>query len=191
MNGYDLDATYRLPRTALGNFTVNTTWSYLNDFHSYTSASAPRTDLLGTNSAAVAGATPKWRSNSTVTWRNRGWTAGLSANYLGSYTDSGATTTAAIYESLGRPGYITPVATNGTTVYRYTVSDSIDYNAYLSYNFRNHSNKLLNRTSIRVGVINLFDKIPPLASDSRGYDPSLYNQMARGRSWSFQLTKTF
>lgn len=191
VNGYDLDATYRLPRTALGNFTVNTTWSYLNDFHSYTSASAPRTDLLGTNSAAVAGATPKWRSNSTVTWRNRGWTAGLSANYLGSYTDSGATTTAAIYESLGRPGYITPVATNGTTVYRYTVSDSIDYNAYLSYNFRNHSNKLLNRTSIRVGVINLFDKIPPLASDSRGYDPSLYNQMARGRSWSFQLTKTF
>jgi hypothetical protein len=77
VNGYDLDATYRLPRTALGNFTVNTTWSYLNDFHSYTSTSAPRTDLLGTNSAAVAGATPKWRSNSTVTWRNRGWTAFL------------------------------------------------------------------------------------------------------------------
>jgi outer membrane receptor protein involved in Fe transport len=71
------------------------------------------------------------------------------------------------------------------------VRDSISYNAYLSYNFRNHANKLLNRTSVRVGVINLFDKIPPLSSDSRGYDPSLYNQMARGRSWSLQLTTRF
>jgi iron complex outermembrane recepter protein len=191
VNGYDLDATYRLPRTPIGNFSVSTTWSYLNDFHAYNSAGAPRTELRETNAAAVAGATPKWRGLTTVTWRNRGWTAGLSANYLGTYTDSGATTTAAIYDSLGQPGYITPVRTNGTTVYRYTVDDSISYNAYLSYSFRNHRSALLNRTSIRVGVINLLDDIPPLSSDSRGYDPSLYNQMARGRSWSVQLTKRF
>jgi len=191
VNGYDFDVTYRLPRTPIGNFSLSTTWSYINDFHAYNSAGAPRTELLETNAAAVAGATPKWRSNSTVTWRKKAWTAGLSANYLGTYTDSGATTTATIYDSLGQPDYITPVVTNGTTVYRYTVRDSISYNAYLSYNFRNHANKLLNRTSVRVGVINLFDKIPPLSSDSRGYDPSLYNQMARGRSWSLQLTTRF
>jgi outer membrane receptor protein involved in Fe transport len=189
VNGYDLDATYRLPRTPLGNFSLSTTWSYLNDFHAYNSAGASRTELLETNAAAVAGATPKWRSNSTLTWRNKGWTAGLSANYIGSYTDSGATTTVDIYESLGRPDYITPVLTNGTTVYRFTVRDSISYNAYISYRVPASSDSWLADTSIRVGVINLFDKIPPLASDSRGYDPSLYNLMARGRSWSLQITK--
>jgi outer membrane receptor protein involved in Fe transport len=49
----------------------------------------------------------------------------------------------------------------------------------------------LNNTSVRVGVNNLFDAEPPLSSDSRGYDPSLYNTMARGRSYSLQLTKKF
>lgn len=191
VNGYDFDATYRLPRTPLGNFSVSTKWSYINDFHAYNRAGAPRTELLETNATAVAGATPKWRGNNTITWRNRGWTAGLTANYIGGYTDSGATTTAATYDTLGQPDYITPVVTNGTTVYRFTVGDSISYNAYVSYNFRNHRSKLLNRTSIRVGVINLLDKVPPLSSDSRGYDPSLYNQMARGRSWNVQLTKRF
>jgi hypothetical protein len=35
----------------------------------------------------------------------------------------------------------------------------------------------------------MFNTKPPLSSDSRGYDPSVYNQMARGQSWSLQLTK--
>jgi iron complex outermembrane recepter protein len=189
VNGYDFDLTYRLPRTRVGNFSLSSTWTYLNDFHAYNRDGAPRTELRWTNAAAVAGATPKWRGTTTLTWRNQAWTSGLSANYIGTYTDSGATTTAAIYESLGQPDYIAPVLTNGTTVYRYTVRDAISYNAYLSYNFRNHENPFLKRTVLRVGVINLFDTVPPLSSDSRGYDPSLYNQMARGRSWNVQLTK--
>ena len=44
-------------------------------------------------------------------------------------------------------------------------------------------------TSLTVGVNNLFDAKPPLSADSRGYEPSLYNVMARGLTWSAQVTK--
>ena len=81
-----------------------------------------------------------------------------------------------------------PVFTNGSTVYRYRVGDAISYNASVSYRIRTGS-KWLNDTTVRVGVVNLFNAIPPLSSDSRGYDPSVYNLMARGQSWSVQLTK--
>ena len=43
--------------------------------------------------------------------------------------------------------------------------------------------------NIRLGVNNLFDAKPPLSADSRGYEPALYNVMARGLTWSVQVTK--
>jgi iron complex outermembrane recepter protein len=190
VNGFDFDATYRLPRNALGNFTFSTTWTYLNDFHSYDSPGASRNELRSSNSAAVGGASPKWRGNASVNWRKKQWSAGVSAYYLGEYTDAGATTNAATYESLGRPSYIQPFFTNGAFSYRYLVEDSVSVNAHVIYRIKSE-NHWFDGTSIRLGVVNAFDQIPPLSSDSRGYDPSLYNQMARGRSWSVQLTKRF
>lgn len=188
VNGFDFDLSYRFPKWSIGNFTFNTTWTYLNDFHAYNSAGAARVDLRDTNSAAVGGASPKWRGNASLTWRRNQWGAGLAGYYTGTYTDSGATTTQATWESLGSPTYIVPVVTNGTTVYRYKVRDSIMTNAYVSYRLKTQ-NKWTNDTTIRVGVVNLFDRVPPLSADSRGYDPSVYNLMARGLSWSVQLTK--
>lgn len=190
VNGFDLDATYRLPRLQAGNFTVSTTWTYLNDFHTYAAAGAPRTELRWNNSAAVGGATPKWRGNINVTWRKGAWGAGVSAYYIGNYSDSGATTTQSIYESLGSPSYIQPLFNNGSYSYRYIVEDSISYNANISYRIRSKQ-RWLDHTTLRLGVVNLTDETPPLSSDSRGYDPSIYNQMARGRSWSLQVTKKF
>lgn len=189
VNGFDFDVNYRLPRTSLGNFTFGTTWTYLNDFHAYNAANAPRTDLRWGNSAAVGGAAPKWRGSASITWRRDRWGAGFSAYYTGDYTDAGATTTAATFESLGSPSYIAPVFTGGSAVYRYVVSDAMNYNANISYRIPAKNEGWLGGTTIRLGVINLFDKTPPLSSDSRGYDPSVYNQMARGRSWSLQITK--
>jgi outer membrane receptor protein involved in Fe transport len=188
VNGMDYDLTYRFPAMALGNFTFNTTWTKLIDFHAYNAAGAARTELLWGNSAAVGGATPKWRGSATLNWRRKQWNAGVSAYYIGDYSDAGATTTQSIAESLGNPKYIAPVFTNGSTVYRYRVSDSISYNANVSYRFRTN-NKWTNDLTVRLGVVNALNAIPPLSSDSRGYDPSIYNLMARGRSWSIQLTK--
>jgi iron complex outermembrane receptor protein len=190
VNGYDFDVTYKFPRMALGNFTLNTSWTYLNDFHAYNSAGASRTDLRWSNSTNVGGAAPKWRGTTTLSWRKRQWSASLAAFYTGNYADAGATTTQTIYDSLGQPSYITPYFTNGAFSYRYVVSDSISYNASVAYRFR-AKNKWVGDTTVRFGVVNLLDKEPPLSSDSRGYDPSVYNLMARGRTYSLQLTRQF
>ena len=190
VNGYDFDVTYKFPRMALGNFTLNTSWTYLNDFHAYNSAGASRTDLRWSNSANVGGAAPKWRGTTTLSWRKQRWSASLAAFYTGNYADAGATTTQTIYDSLGQPSYITPYFTNGAFSYRYVVSDSISYNTSVAYRFR-AKNKWVGDTTVRVGVVNLLDKEPPLSSDSRGYDPSVYNLMARGRTYSLQLTRQF
>ena len=188
VNGFDLDLNYRLPELGIGNFTFNTSWTYLNDFHTYAATGAPRTELRESNAAAVGGASPKWRGTATVSWRRKAWSAGFGAYYIGKYTDSGATATLTQYNDLGQPGYLQPVFTNGNTVYRFVVDDSVTCNAYVGYRFAARQ-RWLNQTSVRLGVNNLFDAKPPLSSDSRGYDVGLYNTLARGLSWSVQLTK--
>jgi outer membrane receptor protein involved in Fe transport len=188
VSGVDIDLTYRLPRTPVGTFAFNTSWTYLREFYAYNAADAPRTELRNSNAAAVGGASPEWRGSASLTWRKSNWRAGFSAYYIGNYTDSGAATTQATYESLGSPSYLRPFFTNGSYTYRYVVHDSISCNAFVSYRLR-AKGRWLNDTTVRFGMVNLFDRIPPLSSDSRGYDPALYNGMARGRTWSLQLTK--
>jgi outer membrane receptor protein involved in Fe transport len=188
VNGFDFDVNYVFPRLALGNLTFNTNWTLLNDFHAYNAPGAPRTEYRDGNSANVGGSTPKWRGSATLTWRRQAWGAGIGFYYIGRYTDLNATTTQAIYESLGSPGYIQPIFNNGAYSYRYVVHDSKSSNVYLSYRV-SAKNRYLNDTNIRFGVNNVLDAKPPLSADSRGYDVAVYNTMARGRTFSLQLTK--
>jgi len=187
-NDFDFDVNYRFPALAVGQLNFNTNWTYLNDFHAYTAAGSPRTEYRDGNSANVGGATPKWRGGSTLTWRKKQWGAGLGFYYIGRFTDLNATTTKAVWDGLGNPAYIQPVFTNGAYSYRYVVHDSKTYNLYVSYRVA-ASSRWLNQMNIRVGVNNLFDAEPPLSADSRGYEPSLHNVMARGRTYSLQVTK--
>lgn len=187
VNGMDLDLNYRLPPTSLGDFTFDSAWTYLIDFYSYDAPGRPKTVLRGQNSFVATGAAV-WRGTTSLTWRLRQWGAGLSAYYIGSYQDSNATTTQSIYQSLGSPGYIAQVYTGGAWTYRYVVHDSLTYNAYVSYRIK-AKNRYLNDTAIRVGVVNLLNAKPPLSSDSHGYDPAVYNNLARGLAWSVQVTK--
>jgi outer membrane receptor protein involved in Fe transport len=188
VNGFDFDVNYRLPQFTVGQFTVNTSWTYLNDYHAYTAKGAARTEYRDGNSVNVGGATPKWRGSATLTWRKKQWGAGLGFYYTGRFTDLNATTTATQYADLGAPGYLQPVFTNGAYSYRYVVHDSKSYNVFASYRFAAKS-RWLNQTSIRFGVNNVFNAEPPLSADSRGYEPSLYNVLARGRTYSLQVTK--
>jgi iron complex outermembrane receptor protein len=183
VSGVDLDATWRLPETAMGRFTLNTTWTHLDRYYSYDTVGAPKRELRGQNGAAV------WRGHASLAWRWRNWRAGVSAHYVGPYLDSGTTTSASTYASVGSPGYIRPVFTNGALTYRYRVADTTTYNAYLSWRLRTAN--VFDDTTLRLGVVNLLGTEPPLSSDSRGYDASVYNRLARGRSWSVQVTKRF
>ncbi len=188
INGFDFDLSYRLPRMELGNFTFSTNWSYLRDFHTYTAAGSARTELRESNGFDVGGATPKWRGATTASWNRRQWGAGVGFYYIGRYTDTGATTTLATWQALGEPGYIQPVLNNGAKAYRYVVHDSKSYNIFATYRVRS-ARRYLDDLSIRLGVNNVLDAKPPLSSDSRGYEVGLYNTLARGRSYSIQVTK--
>ncbi len=187
-NGFDFDINYRLPQWSIGQFNFNTNWTYLNDFHAYTAAGAPRTNYKAGNSANVGGAVADWRGSTTLSWRKKQWGAGLGMYYIASYTDVNATTTQAVWDSLGNPTYIKPIFNNGAYSYRYVVHDTKNYNVYVSYRI-SAQNRWLNDTRLRLGVNNLFDAKPPLSADSRGYEVGLYNTMARGLTWSFQATK--
>jgi hypothetical protein len=188
VNGFDFDVNYRFPQLAIGQFNTGTSWTYLNDFHAYSAPGAPRTEYRNGNSANVGGATPIWRGNATLSWRKKQWGAGLGFYYTGRVTDVNATTTQAVWDSLGNPGYIQPIFNNGAYSYRYVIHDSKSYNVFVSYRL-SARNRWLNQTSFRLGVNNVFDAQPPLSADSRGYEPSLYNVLARGRTYSLQITK--
>lgn len=187
-NGFDFNVNYRFPKVAIGQFNIGTDWSYLNDFHAYTAVGAPRTNYRNGNSANVGGALPIWRGSTTLSWRWKNWSAGLGHYYIGSYTDVNATATATQFRDLGEPSYIKPIFNNGNFVYRYVVHDTNSYNIFGTYRFSSQ-NTWLKDTSVRVGVNNVLNATPPLSADSRGYEVSLYNVMARGRTYSLQVTK--
>jgi outer membrane receptor protein involved in Fe transport len=189
VNGVDLNLNWRFAPGALGSFTFDTLWTYLIDFYSYDAPGKPKTVLRGQNSFAAGGAAV-WRGTTTLSWQRQHWGAGLSAYYIGSYQDSNATTTPGLYQSLGSPGYIAQVYTGGVWTYRYVVHDSLTYNAYVTYRV-SAKNRYLNDTTLRLGVVNLLNAKPPLSSDSRGYDPGVYNVLARGWSWSVELGRKF
>ncbi|MDP3069212.1 MAG: TonB-dependent receptor [Opitutaceae bacterium] len=187
-NGFDFDINYRFPSFPIGQFTFNTNWTYVNDFHAYSAPGSPRTEYKGGNSANVGGALPDWRGSTTLSWRKKQWGAGVGLYYIASFTEVNATTTQAIWDGLGNPSYIKPIFNNGAYSYRYVVHDSKTYNLHLTYRVV-AQNRWLNQTSVRLGVNNVFNAEPPLSADSRGYEPSLYNVMARGRTYSLQITK--
>ena len=188
VNGFDFDVNYRFPKMVLGNFTLNSNWTKLVAFYTNTTASVPRTELLESNAAAAGGASPKWRGTTTLSWRRNQWGAGLGFYYIARYTDSGATTTQGVYDTLGNPSYIQPYFTNGSTSYRMVVHDSKAYNANLSYRF-GADHRWLKETTLRLSVNNVLNAVPPLSSVTNGYDAAVYNTMARGRTYLLSLTK--
>ena len=188
INGFDFNGHYRFLPTAIGTFSLNTTWIYLNDFHRYRSANSLRWECRGTNTVNPA---PVWRGSATLAWQRGPWGAGLGFYYTGRYAATlDAVTTPAIWESLGRPAYIQPVFNNGAYQYGYVVHDTKTYNLSVTYRGAKEA-RFLKRTTLRLGITNLFDAKPPLSPYySQGYDVTLYNGMARGRTYSFELKRS-
>jgi outer membrane receptor protein involved in Fe transport len=186
--GFDLGLRYVLPRLPIGNIVLNSDWSYLVKSRSLQQpANLP---AIENNDLNVNGAS-RWRGTSNVTWRRGSWTGNLGAYYVGPSQDSGATTTAALYESLGRPDTIAKHYTGGQFVYRYIVSSTLTYNASLGYRFGAGPSAWLRGTRVRLGIINLSDKAPPIASGGFGYSPGVSQNLLAGRTWTLDLTKSF
>jgi iron complex outermembrane receptor protein len=188
VSGVDLSLNYQLPSLPIGRFTFNSDWSYLIKSYQIRTPSgaapstAERLDVNGTT---------RWRGNTTIAWRRNAWSASLSAYYIGSYADGSATTTAAVYTSLGEPKYISKQFDSGAYLYRYRVHDVVSFNGSVGYRFKQDAPRMLQHTSFRLGVINLTDKEPPLVSGAFGYSASVHASLFAGRTWTFEVTKQF
>ena len=187
-NGIDFSVNYLLPTLPIGRVSLSTDWSYLISTYQIrtpvggTPTNQERLDIDGTT---------RWRGTATMNWRKNNWSSNLSAYYTGAFADSAATTSAAVYTQLGEPKYIAKQFDSGSFAYRYIVRDVISYNASIAYRFDRDASKWLRNTSVRVGVINLFDQEPPLTSDSAGYATSVHATLFPGRIWSMELTRQF
>jgi outer membrane receptor protein involved in Fe transport len=187
VSGWDFSANYNLPQMSIGRLTFQTDWSYL--IRSYQTRNVPGAAPITQERLAVDGTT-RWRGNATVTWRKGNWTANVGAYYIGRYTDSSGTTTAAVYNALGAPHYLSKTFDSGAYAYRYVVNDTLTYNATVGYRFKSES-KFLKGVSLRGGIINITDKAPPLQSGAYGYSTSVYGQLVAGRTYTLEINKHF
>jgi iron complex outermembrane recepter protein len=183
-NGFDYNVSYSLPNTPLGQFRFSTEWSqFLNKFSKRTPA-APKDDDIA--SMAIN----EWKSNTTVSWRKDNWSGSISAVWT-SDLRTGATTSAALYNSLGKPEYIRQVFNNGTTTYYEEGYDALQVNVGLSYRFQNDANKWVAGTTVRLGINNILDEEPSEAATASGYNPQTGGSLWVGRAYSLTFTRQF
>lgn len=187
-SGIDFGFRYELRGLPIGDVVLSSEVAYLDTART---TLAPANVAPIVNNLLYAGGAAKWRSTTNLFWRNGSWNAGLGIYHVGETHDSGATTTAAVWQSLGYPDYIEPFQTQGTTLYRRVIDSFITYNLNVGYEFDGAQNELLRDTRVRFAIINLTDEEPPLASDAFGYDPSVSQSLMSGRSWNVEITRKF
>ncbi len=187
-SGVDFGLRYELPGMAWGDFVIDSNWSYLSRSESVL---APANLEPTINNELYANGAAKWRSTTNLFWRRGGWNAGLGIYHIGKTHDAGATTTEAVFESLGRPSYIEPHVTAGRTLYRKVIDRVITYNLSLGYRFAPDAPTLLRDTRVRLAIANLTDEAPPLDSNNFGYNPGVNQSLLAGRTWSLELTRRF
>ncbi len=186
--GIDLGFRYELPELPIGDLVLSSEVAWLDKAQSTLS---PANVAPIVNNLLYAGGAAEWRSTTNLFWRKGAWNAGLGIYHVGETHDAGATTTATVWQSLGYPDYIEPFQTQGTTLYRRVIDRFITYNVNIGYTFTETSNDLLRDTKLRLSIVNLGDKEPPLAADAFGYDPSVSQSLLSGRSWMVEIARKF
>lgn len=187
-SGVDFGFRYELRGLPIGDVVLSSEVAYLDKAETTLS---PANVAPTVNNLLYSGGAAKWRSTTNLFWRNGNWNAGLGIYHVGKTHDGGATTTAATWQSLGYPDYIEPFYTQGTTVYRRVIDRFITYNLNIGYEFDDTHGEWLHDTKLRMAIVNLTDKQPPLATDAFGYDPSVSQSLLSGRSWNIEITRKF
>lgn len=185
--GVDMGLRYVLPRFSWGRIVWNSEASWL--WRSQTTDLSTGTAVV--SNGLYAGGVAKWRSTHNISWDYGAWDANLGIYHVSKTLDS-PTVTAAQYQSLGMPSYITPYypTVGGSATYRRVIDPVISYN--LSFGYRFDARTLhLGDTRVRFAIANLTDKKPPLAAGGLGYDPSTGQSLLPGRTYSIEITSKF
>lgn len=184
IEGYEFGVQYKTPKTRFGSFTFAGDATHYVMRRSQADEVSPVLDELGRNGRT------KWRANASVSWRQGPVSAGWFTSMFGSFVDTSAATTEAIYNALGRPEYIQVFNDNGITRYLLRVEPQFNHNAWISYRFdRNAGNRWLQGVTLRGGINNVFDEDPALVDEQYGYQPGTFN--VRGRQFTMEVSKRF
>lgn len=187
VSGWDFALRYASSEQSFGRLVLSSEWSHLEKSVA-TRFFADRGEVV-TNHLEMDGAA-KWRGTTSINWYQGPWSAGLGIYYIGS-TLTGTTTSEANYESLGRPSYLRPHFSEGRTTYRFVLGSVTTFNLNFSYRFSEDASKWLRDSTLRLGVVNLTDKEPPLAANNFGYDPGVHGHLITGRMLTLELTRRF
>lgn len=177
VQGYDFRLDYDLDDTAWGDFGVTLNVAKLSK---YDQSASPVEQILikAIADGTLAGLTvasagsqikkdgfPEFRGAATFTWRQNGWGAGVFVSHVGEVYDTVPTLV---------DGQYFPIKA-WTTV-----------SLYGQYAFKGGR---FDGATVRVGVRNVGDKDPPIASSNFGYLGALHN--ATGRYWYLNASKRF
>jgi iron complex outermembrane receptor protein len=169
--GLDLGAYYRIRNTAFGNFKFKANAAKLIKAYQAVDSESAKLAALGlvlddVGDLIQMDGRPEWQASGTLTWDYQNWGAGLYGKYVGEFYDTGAT--------------------HNDTGEFWQVKSWSTFSLYGQYTFENG---VLDDARVRLGVRNLFDKLPPLADETYGYDASLHN--AEGRYLYLSLSMNF
>lgn len=186
LEGIDFGVEYTTPRSATwGTFAAQVEGSFRAKFMLQETVGAASGDDLWEDGRAI------WRWNTTLRWRKDAWSVGWFTSYYGSFVDTSASTTAAVFNYLGRPKYIDDSTTSnaGTTRYLLRVKPAIAHNINFGYRFDRNAHIVLRNTSVRWGVNNILNSEPPISDSTYGYQSGTYNP--RGRQFWMELARTW
>lgn len=189
-SGVDLSLAYQVPNLPVGRFSISSDWSYM--IRSYQLRDVPGGAPAFVERLLVDGTT-RWRGATSISWRKGNWNAGFSGYYTGRFADTANPLTigGASYALLGSPSYISKQFDSGAFLYRFVVREVVSFNASLGYRFKQEAPRLLRNSSIRLGVVNLSDKEPPLTAGAVGFSAAVHANLFQGRTWTVELTKQF
>ncbi|MET3665549.1 TonB-dependent receptor [Caulobacter sp. 1776] len=177
VQGVDFTLDYDLDDTPWGDFglTVNVAKLLKYDqspgpvesvlINAVAAGQLPGLAIVSTGNQIKLDGFPEFRGTASLTWRKGGWGAGAFISYVGEVYDTG------------------PALVNGQL---FPVKDWTTVSLYGQYAFKDG---LFDGSTVRVGVRNVADKDPPIASSNFGYLGALHN--ATGRYWYLNLSKRF
>lgn len=162
--GFDFDVTYGF-NSEVGTIILGIDGSYLSDFQQQSATTTPLIDLENTQFNPVA-----LRMRGRAGYSHNGFVASIFLNYTDSYRVDNTDTSEPI-DSWA------------------TVDLTFSYDTQDRF-----SNTLLDNTTLRISVLNLFDQNPPSTPGNPafrifGYDPA--NASALNRFVAFEITKRF
>ena len=181
VRGWDTSIKYRLPTTAAGNFSFNLSMNFLQS-QVFCSATGVCQDVSGTvNAPSAFFAQPKHRYNLGMNWDYGPWAATWNVSLIGQvWEDCGYGTGAPGFcsnpEKYNGPGNQSGQNHLGTTIY---------HDVQASYTLASWN------TTFSIGILNLFDKNPPISHDAfaNSFLPVFYR--TPGRFWYGRISVKF